>query len=165
MKIGELLTNRIVPFEIEDEKVKKLFSFFLHLAPSIDSSSAGGTPKCGMSQAWALFKQKIFLVSKDYHMYSPGILDDTQLRKYSLFDTDDVNRKSKRILCCYKNQETDELICLLRHIRNSIAHSNVFLVDKGRKYILFDDYNSNRNHTARILFSQTDLEHLRKSLV
>ena len=166
MNISELLLCRIAPFEVEDQKLKKLFSFFLHLAPSIDSSSAYAEPACGMALAWDNCKKKINLSTMDYHIYasSPGNLNDSQLRRYSLYDTDAVNRKSKHLACCFKQNETDELACLLRHIRNAIAHSNVFLVTNRRKYVLFDDYNTNKNLTARILFSQTDLEYLRKAL-
>ncbi len=40
MLIQELKANKIVPFEVDDIKPFKIFSFFLHLAPTIESTSA-----------------------------------------------------------------------------------------------------------------------------
>ena len=53
MKIADILSNHIAPFETEDMKLKSLFSFFLHLAPTISSSSAGDIPEAGLARAWA----------------------------------------------------------------------------------------------------------------
>lgn len=55
MKIADILSNHIVPFETEDMKLKSLFSFFLHLAPTISSSSAGDIPKAGLARTLASF--------------------------------------------------------------------------------------------------------------
>ncbi len=69
------------------------------------------------------------------------------------------------MICYYKDNVEQEIPCLLRHLRNSIAHGNVFgVLSKNRKYILFDDYNKSGNHTARVLFTQTDLEKIRHRL-
>ena len=50
-------------------------------------------------------------------------------------------------------------------IRNSIAHSNVYLFNQSnRKFLIFDDYNNKHNLAARILLSQTDLKKLQRIL-
>ena len=59
-----------------------------------------------------------------------------------------------------------ECQCVLRHMRNSIAHGNIYLSDESnRKYILFEDYNRNGNLTARILLSQTYLKKLKQIIM
>lgn len=40
MKISEIKTNNICPFEVKDSKLRLLFSFFLHKAPTVDSRLA-----------------------------------------------------------------------------------------------------------------------------
>lgn len=165
MVIGDIIINRIAPFEISDDKLKKLFSYYLHLSPTIESSSAKGIPMCGLDIAWQQFLTQNAIERKNYYIYADGkTITDKQLLAYDLSETDIVNKKSKGFLCCYKGGETTELECFLRHLRNSIAHSNVYFVEKGRKYIIFEDFNMNHKLTARILVSQTDLMRLRKIL-
>lgn len=68
----------------------------------------------------------------------------------------------------YKNEKfgEDNVVCLLRHIRNAIAHGNVYYLNAGnRKFILFEDFNEKSKPTARILFSQTDLKKLKDALL
>ena len=40
MKISEIKKNSVFPFEDENEKLRLIFSFFLHKAPKIDSNLA-----------------------------------------------------------------------------------------------------------------------------
>lgn len=40
MIIKDIKSNTILPFEIEDIKLVKLFSFYLHSAPAIESKTA-----------------------------------------------------------------------------------------------------------------------------
>ena len=67
----------------------------------------------------------------------------------------------------YKRKSKDETDCeaCLRHIRNAIAHNNVFVLNAGnRKFILFDDYNKDKKHNARLLFTQSDLQRLKSEI-
>ncbi len=165
--INDILENHIIPFEHTDESIKKLFSFFLHLAPTIESKSAGQLPSDGLDVAWKSFLNDTSISHKDYQIYAPGYIKDKQLLYYKLDKGGSVNRKTKRFICNRKQlgkKEEHDLEVLLRHIRNSIAHSNVYVLDQGRKYIIFDDYNKKENMTARILLSQTDLKKLRHVL-
>ena len=67
----------------------------------------------------------------------------------------EISRRTKGFICIRKGKETD-YECILRHIRNSIAHNNVYYCDAGnRKFVLFEDYNKGGKFTARMLFSQT----------
>lgn len=165
MTINDIMSSHITPFEISDKKLLSLFSYYLHLAPTIGSSSAKSPPTCGLEIAWQQFITEVSLIKPNYHIYAPGYIKPSQLELYNLADTDVVKKNSRRFVCCYKDDESQEIVCLLRHIRNSIAHSNIYLLDtKNRKYLIFDDYNKSENLTARILLSQTDLSRLRKVL-
>ena len=76
-----------------------------------------------------------------------------------------VTRRKKGFV--YKRKSKDETDCeaCLRHIRNAIAHNNVFVLNAGnRKFILFDDYNKDKKHNARLLFTQSDLQRLKSEI-
>ena len=61
------------------------------------------------------------------------------------------------------NPETD-LDCILRHIRNSIAHGRVYYrKDRNRIHFVFEDCNK-KNLTARIVCIKSDLEFWKKVL-
>lgn len=160
--IGEILNSHIVPFEYEDIKTKRLFSYFLHLAPTISSSSAKELSINDYNDVWERVSDGLALDSKNCKIYASGYIKVDQLKTYKLCDNDTANRSTKRVVCCEKNSSETEIECFLRHIRNSIAHSNVYVLDKRRKYVIFDDYNKNKHLTARLLLSQTDLEKVRK---
>ena len=65
-----------------------------------------------------------------------------------------------------KSKKETEYECILRHIRNAIAHSNVYIYQTGnRKYICFTDFNKTGKQSAMILLSQTDLSNLKKELM
>ncbi len=162
MLINEILREHIVPFEIENEKMKKMFSYFLHLAPTIESGLATYLNDGYKEQAWFEFLDKIGISIKKerWHIYKTGPLKDDQLKKYKLSSEDGIERKYTRFICVFKPGEVRKIDCLLRHIRNSLAHGNVFMLGNKKKYIVFDDYNRSKNMTARILFSQTDLNSL-----
>lgn len=160
------MDRHITPFEIDDEKLKKLFSYYLHLAPTIDSGSSRLPPVRGLNVAWNDFITQLSLGKTDYHIYSSGSITTDYLKKYKLLETDTIKKKSRRFVCCLRDKNEDEMTCLLRHLRNSIAHSRVFLYQtKSRKFFLFNDYNTKKNLAARILLSQTDLERLKRILL
>lgn len=166
MILQEILNCRIVPFDIDDDKLVSLFSFYLHKAPTIDSSCSGVIPACGQDAIWTSFITNLSLNKNDYHIYSSGsYVTDKNLENYDLEMTSIINRKCKRFVGYKKEGENTELECLLRHLRNSIAHGNVYVLNKSnRKYIVFDDFNTKKHLTARILLGQTDLNVLKKLL-
>ena len=168
MILDDILKNPIEPFEIDDPKLMKLFSYYLHLAPTIESRSSKKEPTFGMEVAWERFIDKLESTDYIYKMYkTTGNIDERKLKKYQLHESDDIDRRSNRFICYPKKNDEMEMNCLLRHMRNSIAHSNVYLLQKnskGRKYLIFDDYNTKKNMTARIILTQTVLVELKKIL-
>ena len=167
MKIKDIKDNIIPPFEIDDVKLIRLFSFYLHTAPTIESRSAAQIDEERISNNWINFSNNL---NKDtVRFYSSSYQVDRfsdSIKKYGLDDGAEVNRRTRALVCKKKtNQETDYR-CLLRHLRNSIAHNNVYISNvSNRKYILFEDFNKNGNISAKILLSQNDLRILKKEIM
>ena len=55
MTISDILQHPVLPFEIEDVKLVKLFSFFLHSAPTIESATAISMEAARLDQNWMSF--------------------------------------------------------------------------------------------------------------
>ena len=164
MQIKDLRNNQIVPFECGDVKLIALFSFFLHRAPTIESATAMVIDSERLQNNWTAF------VNDTQIQYSEFIASNCNIKNYieknQLQDDADVNRRTKCFVCKTKTKDEAECNCFLRHIRNSIAHSNVYLLHAGnRKYIMFEDFNTTGNQSALILLSQSDLERLKKYIV
>lgn len=163
MTISELLTHKTIPFEIANIKMEKLFSFFLHSAPTIDSRTAMKIDSSRLCKNW-----DDFIASSQLNpatIYAETYKDlATSCEKNGLGENAEISRRTKGFICIRKGKETD-YECVLRHIRNSIAHNNVYYCDAGnRKFVLFEDYNKGGKFTARILFSQTLLTTLKKEI-
>lgn len=167
MIIKDIKSNRILPFEIEDVKLVKLFSFYLHSAPTIESKTAAQIDSQRLLKNWLNFKTRY--PSNVLTFFSASYSNDNFMKslvKYKINEEAQVNRKTKVIVCKKKDTKETEPQCLLRHLRNSIAHNNVYISNAGnRKYILFEDFNKNRKLTARILLSQTDLTALKREIM
>lgn len=58
MIIKDIKSNRILPFEIEDVKLVKLFSFYLHSAPTIESKTAAQIDSQRLLKNWLNFKTR-----------------------------------------------------------------------------------------------------------
>lgn len=171
LKIKDIKANKVLPFEIADDKLKKLFSFFLHSAPTIESRSAVHIDEQRLLKNWLDFKSLI--QTNMMRFYASSYPPDKFINSFELYGLDeesDVNRRTNAFVCKRKEAKNGiseaEFQCLLRHIRNSIAHNNVYISNAGnRKYILFEDYNQKGNISARILLSQTHLTKLKQLII
>lgn len=165
--IEDIMANRILPFETESEKLRKLFSFYLHSAPTIESKSASQINNDRLERNWLSFRTMIS--QNAMFFYTDKCSTDKLLKSFEKNNVHDaalVNRKTKIAVCKKKDTKETECECLLRHLRNAIAHDNVYLQNVGnRKYIFFEDFSSKGNATARMLFSQADLAALKKEIM
>ena len=164
MTIADILQNRILPFDIEDEKMRRLFSFFLHSAPTIESATAANIPADRLMSNWNTY---IFGYSRDdYAIIASNCTFNNYLQKHHLDNDVVLSRKAKGFVCKRKATNETDYECLLRHLRNAIAHSNVYMINAGnRKFILFEDFNQNKKQNARILLSQTELMRLKSTIM
>ena len=105
MTIADIKANRILPFEIEDEKLKKLFSFYLHSAPTIESKSAAKIESERLAANWIEYKST--LPSNMIAFYSASYSNDKLIECFERFGLDDgtsVNRKTKGFVCKKKEK-------------------------------------------------------------
>ena len=164
MLICDIKANPIKPFEIGSDKLIRLFSFFLHTAPTIDSASASIIDSVRLQRNWESF---ISSLSNDCYVFlAPNCTIERFFEKYNLHNEANINRRSKGFICKRKIKTERDYECVLRHLRNAIAHSNVYMNDAGnRKFILFEDFNKTKRQSSIILLSQTDLERLKKEIM
>lgn len=168
MKICDIKAKHTLPFEIDDVKLIRLFSFYLHSAPTIESETAKKVEdEHRFLDNWTNFISQ--LPQDRIKFYSNSFSTEqfiNSFKKYGLNDEAKVNRRTKAIVCKKKDKDESDCCCLLRHIRNSIAHNHVYIFNAGnRKYILFEDLNKNKKISARILLTQTDLKKLKNEIL
>ncbi len=151
--------NAINPITCEISNLRKLFGFFQYEAPNIPSYISSYIPQ---KQHNELLKE--MLGSWDVENYS-FIAQNKNINKYLSFNylmDDNLCSRCNRFVCkrSTKNgyKETD-LECLLRHLRNALAHGRLFVIHGGNYIsILFEDRNTTGNISARIICYQTDLK-------
>ena len=164
MLISNIKANRIKPFEIDDKKLISLFSFFLHSAPTIDSATAAIIESVRLERNWNKFISEI--PENNYVIIAPNCTIEKYIEKYGLNDNDTISRRSKGFVCKRKGKNEKDYECFLRHIRNALAHSNVYMSNTGnRKYLIFEDFNESKRQSSIILFSQADLGILKKTIM
>ena len=164
MTISDLFKHRILPFENADIKLTKLFSFFLHTAPTIDSRSSTTISEERLEHNWKNFINTFN--SEEYCFLSQQCSIEKYFDKFNLTLAIELKRKTKAFVCKRKDLKETDYTCFLRHIRNAIAHSNVYVVNAGnRKFILFEDFNKSKKQSSRILLSQTDLKRLKDEIM
>ena len=157
----------VVPFEVDSVDVQKLFSYFLHCAPTIESVHSKPIVYAKHAE---IFDRMVRDRHFKYHRFcSANAPIEKELTKAYLADGM-ICPKCKRYICKKKPtqkgmQQESDLCCFLRHLRNSIAHGRVYSIKIGKqKWYLFEDYNSSGNLSARILCVKTDLQIWKKLL-
>lgn len=165
MTISDLLAHKVLPFEIDDDKLQKLFSYFLHSAPTIDSETAVQIDEARLARNWGSYISTFD--ANRYRFLKPNCAIESYFEDYGISSTSEIKRKTHGFICKLRDATEPEYACFLRHIRNAIAHSHVYVMNAGnRKFVLFEDFNDRtKNQTSRILLSQTDLKRLKNEIV
>lgn len=159
-KVKDLCSLRVNPIKSGVRDFNSLLEFYLYTAPLIDSALSYGDID-ESDQEDIIFKIKKEIGTKNIEFIKR--INNNSFEKRAL-SGDNIDFSKQTVLCHRMSKET-ELHSLLRHIRNSIAHGNVFICNK--KYVCFDDYDSEsrkRRHTARIIVSIERLK-IWKSLI
>lgn len=162
-----LSNHLIAPFKDVNKDIQRLFSYFLHSAPNIESIHSKAIERNKHLEIFErMMKERHFQYQK--FCWANAIIEN-ELMKGNL-NGDEFCLKCKRFVCKKKPtkkekpQETD-LECFLRHIRNAIAHGRVYLCNtKNNYHIIFEDENASKNLSARIVCKKADLEHWKKVL-
>lgn len=157
--ISDLL---ICPFEDGSKESQRLFSYFLHNAPGIESIHSQVIPR-------ELHDVILGRMLQDRHfMHQCFCSSNARIEKkleLGYLSGSSPCLKCKRFVCKRKqtkqNKPTEtDLDCFLRHIRNAIAHGRVFYSHAGnRVHIVFEDMNKSGKISARIVCIQADLAH------
>lgn len=165
MTISEIKENNIIPFEIEDKELQSFFSFFLHIAPTIESNLA---LKCNKKEnkMWNSYINN--WKSETYKFYPPNsnVTNEEKFKKCNLTDNVLLNHDTRGFVCIKKYNYETEFECFIRHLRNAIAHGYVYMKKQpNRIFLLFEDYNKCKNKSSIILFSKSDLKKLKKDIM
>ena len=157
--------SRIKPFcnLKKNSDINLLLQYFLYYAPTIDSKLSVAIIEKNLMNS--CLEQML----SERHFLGRFINNNSKFKKDDDFTIgNEICLKCKRYICRKKDLKANEsdFECFLRHIRNSIAHGNVFLLfQKNRnKVYVFDDYNKNGNLSSRIICLQADLESWKKNI-
>ena len=93
MNIQEIKKNRIEPFNVDDIRLIKLFSFFLSSAPTIDSQTAAVLDENRLAHNWNNYIQSIN--QKNRIIISPNTQIEKYLEKYELSGESKISRRQK----------------------------------------------------------------------
>lgn len=158
----------IVPSECEVGELRQLFSYFQYRAPNIESAQS---PLLDVNYHKGALEEITQQHGDVFQFCNQNAKTEDELAKVALNGTS-ICSWCKRFLCKRMNnpakrdssrRETD-LECLLRHMRNALAHGHVFLVHGGNYIgVLLEDTHKG-NITARIVCCQADLKRWRRVL-
>lgn len=156
-----LNNSLVVPTEIEDDELRQLIGYFQYRAPGISSEQSFTIPESDHQKAFdELFENRKYEAKEFYQ-------SNKTIKRHIInnhLDGNSVCVKCKRFVCRLNDGDETKLNCLLRHIRNSIAHGRIhFMNDKGC-YLCFEDINQKGSTTARIMCNKEDLKVWRKIL-
>lgn len=142
-------------------ELRKLFGYFQYKAPNTSSFQSDKLDEEyheelyeEMTKSWKKECRKIIASNATYDELSP---------KYAL-SGDSLCSYCKRFLCkrlrTQEGHKETDLDCLLRHIRNSLAHGRVFVIHGGNSIkVLLEDYDKRYGTiTGRIICNQSDLK-------
>lgn len=153
-KYTEVLTT---PYETGIRNFTEIAKYFQYYAPNIDSVHSYG--KILGDRADKIFNKLIASagMTKDYKT-----LKKVKANSWNEFNLDDEKldfEKARMIFDVFSKE--NELGALLRHIRNALAHGNIYIWRKKSKgnFIFLVDYDNNKKKiTAKIMISSYILE-------
>lgn len=159
--------NAVNPQTCDIGELRQLFGFFQYKAPNTSSFQCDKLDEsyhkdlfAEMTKSWK---------EENYKIIAHSVTYDSESVNFALFGSD-LCSYCKRYLCKRlksKNghRETD-FDCLIRHIRNSIAHGRVFVIHGGNSIkVMFEDYDAHNNViSGRIVCNQSDLKKWRTAI-
>lgn len=149
-------------------KLNKLFNYFMYKAPNINSELS----PCIAKEYHNKILKEMLKDNKNFIFCQQNVDIDKECSKVAL-NGQRICVRCKRFVCkrSTRHFKRDEervetnLECLLRHIRNSIAHGHIYVRHGGNYISVFlEDQNSKKNITSRIVCCQADLDKWKKIL-
>lgn len=152
-------TYRISPTGNNAVKLRKEVDFFLQLAPGIDSENAEPALEDGLAGEAYAEMCKLSNINEDNIF-----ICDRRRRKFSRDDFKDVDF-SQRMIYCHKKEKESELSSLLRHMRNALAHGNLFVkFFRNNTLVCLQDFCRDGKPSALIVTNKATLEKWRNCL-
>ena len=149
------------PYECDgDSDLTSLLGFFQIEAPCISSFQSY---KLDESKYCKVLRKMIS--GKAFLFINPQARIDKRLTSFNMCDGK-IKCVGIRGLLKKQNKDENELVCLLRHIRNSVAHGRVFAKSVGGvMYILLDDTRPDGKFSARIIVTKNYLKTWKKIII
>lgn len=163
----ESLQSFISPFEDGTSETRKLFSYFLHKAPNIESVHSTLIPDVMHTEVFERMLESRHFKYKKF-CWANAVIENELCKGF--LDGNLLCLKCKRFVCKKKKTEKGrtpetDLECFLRHIRNAIAHGRVYIFHaRNRIHIVFEDVNTSGKLSARIVCIKADLEYWKSVL-
>lgn len=153
----------IVPMEIENEELRQIFSFFLYKAPCIPSCHSKQLDKVDGDKEEELLN-KFFIKTNNEVIFRTNKKSFLNKMETMQLNNSSLCLRCKRGVCIFRREsDYTKLRCLIRHIRNAIAHGYVYYKYDNRIHrIMFEDYDRYKNVSARIVCVKSELLELRK---
>lgn len=167
-KSKQLNELKCVPYETNPKRLTSVFVFYQYKAPSISSSLSKPKPKGKCIEVFSEF-------IKNENIESKVIGQSAKISKALSpmnINGNHICFKCSRFVCKRKNPQDgvkeEDYESFFRHLRNSIAHGNVYcLITNNNTYLVFDDYSSSDKNalTARIVITKAQLERLKNNIL
>lgn len=156
--------NAVNPTTCEISALRKLAGFFQYEAPNTSSYICSQLPQ---NQHNELLKEMLdSWKEENYFFVSHNVTINKFLLQRALLG-DNLCSYCKRFVCRRKKKDNNgyketDFECLLRHLRNALAHGRFFVIHRGNNIsLLFEDYYKD-SITARIICNQADLKKWKK---
>lgn len=144
---------RINPLADENFRMKQIVRFFMYEAPGINSKTAAPSlSEESQKEVWNKLLNEIKIDTKDAIVCSR--------RKFKLPPEESKNAFfNKPFLYCQKGDKETEFESLLRHLRNALAHGNLFIKEMKRDtQVCLLDFDKHNNPTAKIVTNKATLK-------
>ena len=150
-KYFSLKDSNYIPTDIST--MVQTLGYFQYKAPDISSIHSWTLPQNKHEEVYNLFFETANFEAK--------VFASSQKILQKRFNENHLSKekfcyKCKRFVCIKESKES-KLDCLLRHMRNSIAHGLIYLPANNSPFICFKDLDKNKNESAIIICKREDL--------
>ena len=149
----EVLTT---PFETKIKDFSNIAKYFLYYAPDIDTPQSIG--KIGEIHAAKVFQQMLSCAKMEKYY---KVIKNVRINTWKSLDLSDEQLDFERPRMIFDQYKKETILnALLRHIRNALAHGNLYVWRKNKgDFIFMIDYESGKKKvTAKIMISAPILE-------
>ena len=151
--VEQIEQYRLVPTDRKAGPLRTIVDFFLYRAPGIDAATASRPISPEKVPALVQrIRNDAHVSIENYKVCSRHVYRLTS-NEMAIADF------SARFIYCHKRQKENEIQAILRHVRNALAHGNLFVKFlKKDTRIIFLDYDTDRTPSAKLIINKATLE-------